>query len=391
MSGLKNFFNLKDRTNFDIDVMNNPDDAQYFFGRIKADAEDQKPLNEAILELINNSKIEGVVPKIYIWGQWGNGKTHMLYHTRYSLLKRGDNNFFIGIFGLELRPKTSYQYLHQKVLDSISIDKVKSLFDDFFNRKAGDDKAIQDFFQNKNFENAARTLSIGTPASQNKIFAWKWLCGQKLSPQDLNSIGCTNDISEVEMMVRILIKIGKLMKNKNETLLFLIDEGEKLNDVKDLGAQDSFRYAFKCLSDKENNTVGFIISFWGTTLDDIPGFVIGEEIQRRLGKTNIKHLPYLNEIENIKDFLKDLFTAFIDKEKAKDIIKKEKLDTTINIYPLTEEALDLICQFATENPEKSTPSNIIMCINRCAVEAYNQNKKLIDGDIVNIIAPVVFG
>ena len=31
MSGFKEYFCLKDRNSFDVDVLNNPDDAKYFF------------------------------------------------------------------------------------------------------------------------------------------------------------------------------------------------------------------------------------------------------------------------------------------------------------------------------------------------------------------------
>jgi hypothetical protein len=52
-----------------------------------------------------------------------------------------------------------------------------------------------------------------------------------------------------------------------------------------------------------------------------------------------------------------------------------------------------MCDYACQDPHKSTPRNIIRTINECAMTAWDAEPKrrVIDDAIVNEIAPVVFG
>ena len=50
-----------------------------------------------------------------------------------------------------------------------------------------------------------------------------------------------------------------------------------------------------------------------------------------------------------------------------------------------------MCDYACQDAIKSTPRNIIKTINECAIAAWDSQKKVIDDDIVNDIAPIIFG
>jgi hypothetical protein len=53
-----------------------------------------------------------------------------------------------------------------------------------------------------------------------------------------------------------------------------------------------------------------------------------------------------------------------------------------------------MCDYACQDPHKSTPRNIIRTINECAITAWDATpakKRVIDDAIVNDIAPVIFG
>jgi len=51
----------------------------------------------------------------------------------------------------------------------------------------------------------------------------------------------------------------------------------------------------------------------------------------------------------------------------------------------------LMCDYACQDVVKSTPRNIIRTINECAIAAWDGQKSVIDDDIVNEIAPIIFG
>ena len=50
-----------------------------------------------------------------------------------------------------------------------------------------------------------------------------------------------------------------------------------------------------------------------------------------------------------------------------------------------------MCDYACQDVIKSTPRNIIRTINECAIAAWDSQQNVIDDDIVNEIAPIVFG
>jgi hypothetical protein len=83
----------------------------------------------------------------------------------------------------------------------------------------------------------------------------------------------------------------------------------------------------------------------------------------------------------------------IDHEKAEKLIKAESLPLKLQTYPFSESAFELMCDYACQDPHKSTPRNIIRTINECAMTAWDAEPKrrVIDDAIVNEIAPVVFG
>lgn len=386
MYEIKNQFCIKDRDNFSLDEINNTSDAKFFFGKYAFDNDTNKPISVSVKEYINDALLLAKVPKLIFWGSWGTGKTHLLHYINYFF----KDSFTISLFSLELNSKRPYQYLHQKFMEKIGLERIKSVLDDFFLKTSGNALLIEDFFQDKNFENACRTLSIGTPASTNQLLAWKWLCGNTLSTSELPSIGVTSNINEVNMMITIIKKIGSLFKKKGTLLLFLIDEGEKLNFVTDQNAQTSFKDAFRNLSDDDNNTVGFIMTMAGSREDDLPTYILGEETIGRIGKDKIKKLPFLSHVDDIKGFILDLLDSFIDKDKAKEKIESLKLQTTLEYYPLTKESLDQLCEYATQAPTSSYPRNIITCLNKCSVSAYRESSNLIDDKIVDLEAPLIF-
>jgi len=51
----------------------------------------------------------------------------------------------------------------------------------------------------------------------------------------------------------------------------------------------------------------------------------------------------------------------------------------------------LLCDYACQDVIKSTPRNIIKTINECAIAAWDAQKDVVDDDIVNEIAPIIFG
>ena len=117
------------------------------------------------------------------------------------------------------------------------------------------------------------------------------------------------------------------------------------------------------------------------------------DIISRIGNHNHIELDTLGAPANVKAFVEDMLKHLVDHSKADAVIKAETLPSTTKIYPFSATAFELMCDYACQDPHKSTPRNIINAINECAMAAWDANPKMriIDDNIVNEIAPVVFG
>ncbi len=110
-----------------------------------------------------------------------------------------------------------------------------------------------------------------------------------------------------------------------------------------------------------------------------------------LGSQNIIELDPLPSTENVKEFTAEMLTQLVDQSKAEALIQTKKLTSTKATFPFTASAFELMCDYACQDPAKSTPRNIIKTINECAIQAWDEKKPVIDDDVVNSIAPMVFG
>jgi hypothetical protein len=102
-------------------------------------------------------------------------------------------------------------------------------------------------------------------------------------------------------------------------------------------------------------------------------------------------LETLSAPANVKTFVEEMLCHLIDQKAADKLIKAETLPTAVPSYPFSVTAFDLLCDYACQDAIKSTPRNIIRTINECAIAAWDAQKRVIDDDIVNEIAPIVFG
>ena len=80
----------------------------------------------------------------------------------------------------------------------------------------------------------------------------------------------------------------------------------------------------------------------------------------------------------------------IDEAEAGTRIANGSLDTEVGIYPFERTAFELLADYATQDPTRALPRYIINAINECAIQAWDEEKQLIDETIVNAVAPYVF-
>jgi DNA polymerase III delta prime subunit len=380
----KEWFCLNNRETFTIDAKVNPADARFYFGR--------DPLRDRMKKQINRGFIDPQVPKMMIYGAYGSGKTQTLYYLAYEL----DANPPASCKGkphavhldIEVQSKSMADQWHLQMMEALGMATVQGWLQQLYSQTAHFDPEVDKLAGDPNIAMVFKELRGGQAFN-----AWRWLTGQKLPAGDLQSLKVTRNLVDVGVgdMVASLQALGNLARSVGACLIFFIDEMEELINIKQGDAAESWHQYTRKLADNSNSSVGFVIGFKAVTVDEAPKMLIREDILSRISRANLIELETLSAPANVKAFVEEMLAHLIEQPKAEKLIQKEKLSSTIKTYPFTAAAFDLLCDYACQDAIKSTPRNIIRTINECAIAAWDSQKKVIDDDIVNEIAPIVFG
>lgn len=378
MKSLKEHFCLN-RENFQINPKQSIHDALLFFGKDK---------NQELIDGIVRGYAAGYVPRIYLFGNYGTGKTHLLYHLKHHFEAAADYGVVPIVVQVEAESRTRFQSLHKRLLDGIGTERLEKAYQDYVIAVGLENRETKlgELFTDPNLYKVIQLIQTG-PAMKN--LAWRWLTGERLSASEQSQLGVTTSVSETGELVDILVVIGELFKRTNRRLLFLIDEGEALHNVSNADSQGSWHDAFRRLADSnDNQSVGWILAVYRTLNNDPPRFMMEADITTRLGRGGLISLEPLAKIE-VRQFLTDLLTEFVDQDCAASKLKAAKLPST-KLFPLADAALDAFVAHAAQAPESAIPRTILKALTACALEALDDDAVVIDVAAVDRVAPAEF-
>jgi DNA polymerase III delta prime subunit len=385
MENFANWFCLNHRLNFTIDAQINPSDAQYYFGRHETKMRLQKQLRHAF--------IDPGVPKMMIYGPYGSGKTQTLFYLHYYLEHEvqtieGAKPHLVYV-PVEMQEKSKASNLHMQLMQALGKEVVSGWVRKLFETSTNLDAALSEVTSDPNVAIALRELRAPGEAS---FSAWRWLTCQGLTAKDLSQLGLTADLSMLgsKDMAHALVAIGHLARKVNEYLIFLIDEMESLRSVRAGDAAESLHWYIRNLAEKKNSFVGFLIGFKADVLDDAPDILRNEDIKNRISNQNFVDIPNLPAIADVTVFMKELLKNLTDEAKVKARIAEKGLDTELDVFPFEPVAFEQLADYSTQDITRALPRNIINAINECAIQAWDENKSLIDQSIVDAVAPLVF-
>jgi len=386
MSTFKNWFCLNGRETFTIDPKVNPTDARFYFGR--------DPLRDRMWKQIGRAFIDPQVPKMMIHGAYGSGKTQTLHYLAYELVnhtpKACKGKPHVVHLDIEVQSRSMADQWHLQMMEALGMAIVQDWLQALFSKSAKFEQEIDKLTADPNLVTAFKHLRGGGDLAFN---AWRWLTGAKLTAKELVEIKVTRSLVDVGVgdMVAALQALGNLARAVDVCLIFCIDEMEELMNIRQGDAAESWHQYARKLADNANSSVGFIIGFKAVTWDEAPKMIVRDDIISRISRANTVELETLSAPANVKTFVEEMLTHLIDQQAAGTLIKAENLSATIPTYPFSATAFDLLCDYACQDSIKSTPRNIIRTINECAIAAWDSQKRIIDDDIVNEIAPIVFG
>ncbi len=353
-----------------------PEDAKIYFGDQRLSIELERRI-EAGYSL-------GKPPKIYLRGRWGAGKTHHLYHLKYVVETKGVggvHGFIAPYLQVECEDDTPFQYLHRKMLNALGLTTVKGAVSEFLMSAGANRQAEQErLFGNSNLIIATQVLSIG-----DDQLAWKWLSGETLSGSELRTLNVTTNLEDTTELVDVLVRIGRLLREQRNHVLFFIDEGEGLKNVRKANAQSSWHDGFRNLADNMNNAIGFILAIFVDHANETPDFISEDDIVRRLGQRNLVDLEPYSGQDEIEPFLRDLLRSRINLGAVSSFPDSAPADT----YPFTQDAWDLFINELLHGAVSATPSKVIEGVSECSWEAHVQDVDHISIDVVQEVMPRV--
>jgi hypothetical protein len=343
---------------------------------------------------IGRAFIDPQVPKMMIYGAYGSGKTQTLHYLAYQLTKSPPASCkgkpHVVHLDIEVQSKSLADQWHLQMMEALSMATVQNWLQALFSKSANFEQDVEKCAADSNVAMAFKQLRGGGDLA---FKAWRWLAGQKLNASELQEIKVTKNLADIGAgdMVAALESVGNLARAVDNCLIFFIDEMEELRNIKAGDAAESWHQYARKLADNSNSSVGFVIGMFAVTLDDAPQMLIREDVRTRISRANLIELETLAAPANVKTFVEEMLNDLVDKKAADQLMQSEKLESTVQTYPFTASAFDLLCDYSCQDAIKSTPRNIIRTINECAITAWDGKKRIIDDEIVNEIAPVVFG
>ena len=374
------------RRNFSVHFRRDPVDRAAYFGKEK--------INDEIVNNIRERYELGNQPKKYLYGQYGVGKTHMLYNIKYHLeesdkaVSNKEYEVRCRLIDAEFTEKTGYSYLHGQMMEAVTLEEVQKVVDEFLANHAGPklEQSLREVFVDANAARAIRALGYAS----DPISLWKWLCAGSLSANKLTFYSLTKNMDTVSEMYNTLAGVMRLFADKHINYLFLLDEMEGLQNVGNQDCRESFHDGFRRLADDANEVVGFILSVFCMREQDFPEFIYREDIISRLNRSNIHQLEYLKHDDDIRCFLSELFALVVDPQKKASMEAEGLIPSNVEFYPLTDDAIDELVALATSAPASSLPRNFIAVINECAVHAARRGSYLIEEIDLEPVAQRIF-
>jgi hypothetical protein len=388
-TSLRDYFFLKDRESLSIDPWR---DQKQYFGASN--------LNDRILKRIESDFVQPRgIPKFFVHGSFGSGKTHTLAHIEY-VLKHWEmyptEPIYIDIAPLTVKER--FERIHSRLLDAVGLDRIRSAAEAAADLTNDKDK-VEGFLNSGAVKfgdqalktsqaNIFRNLLFGGRQAQ---MSWEWLKGRKTSVDDAQTLGTQKQLSDAQDFVFCLLNIGTLYYlGYKKRIVFLIDEAEAFRNVTNPDSTSELVHALRLILEDSNRYIGCVLAIQVEGgQEDIGQLFTRDDIRRRVGYEQ----GYLDlnglvaNVGNAKKFIEEMLSYLINQEQAGHTIKTEKLDTLAQYFPFTEEAIERISIEVANNQERALPAAIIAWMSNAAIEAWRKRNllsvhQLVTGDII---------
>ena len=387
---LKEYFSLKQKEALSIDPWN---DKEIYFG-------DSHLIGRIKRRLETDFVQPRGVPKFFVYGAFGSGKTHTLAYISYELERskmHPAEPIYVDI--APLRAKDSFLRIYSRLLDAVGLDRVRDATEAVVDSIPVPDK-VQGMLDENILPFGDDTLKV----SQANVFrnvlyggrqsqlSWSWMKGRKNSPDEATMLGVQKDLIEPADLVNCLLNIGSLWYagSNRKKIVFLVDEVEAIRSVTNPDSLDEIQHMLRLLLENANTFVGFVFAVQAEGgMEGIGETLTREDIRRRVDYDQgyVDLTAMVNEPASVREFMARVLEHLIDRVRVEETIRVEGLETTAELFPFTESAVGAICQHLADRPELASPAFIISAMSNAAVEAWRRRGQrdvhlLVDREIV---------
>jgi hypothetical protein len=327
--------------------------------------------------------------KMVLYGDWGVGKTHTVYHISWWF-EQHTADFPAQTVLVELGDitrKSRFDVLVGPFLDRIGLPELIRLVHAYGSSAGGKHvvAGLKDRGATSNVAEAFGKLLLASPGAtppQAVLTAFEFLKGQKT--KDAASMGLGNALSQSEEYYSALLCCGELCRVVNKKqLIFMADEAAKLEDI---DADDATRRhwvaANRLVFDDNNDIFGFIYTLSGRGQRSMPTVISDPQIVNRLGANNIIELPNLATTD-VETFLEKLRSSFVSRacvDTLADSGDIKKSDYDWKHYPFTSTGWQEFVDYWNNNQEEAKPRDICDKLDDVGFRAMKDSKRLIDPD-----------
>jgi hypothetical protein len=348
------------------------------------------------------------VPKFFVYGAYGAGKTHTLAHIRWVLesdpgLTRDFPTEPIYFEIAPIRAREQWSKVHERLINAIGLGRLKEAVRVLLSGADATDpietleaKGVLRYGEEAIKRSQAQIFRNLLFGGRQETLSWEWLKGRQLRVDDALMLGTETSLSEPSDFTACLLNAASLIhRGLGRKLVLLIDEAETLHNLTNSDSQEEFLFAFRRLVATDNNVLGLVVAYEsaGGGMEQAPRLFQHEAIMSRVDyEQGFFDLTNLLPVETraAKDFIIEILRYLVDQVRARQTIDDEGLETDPEYFPFTKEAVDLIADFVTQSPERTLPRQIIALLSNAVVEAWRRRDDsegsphvLVDEEIAN--------
>jgi hypothetical protein len=342
-------------------------------------------LNTEILSSIEAAFAKEEPVKMLIFGDWGVGKTHLLYHIQWWL-EKNKADYPISPVIIEIGDLTKVSRFDEVVrpfLDKMRLETVIKLVHDYRGLKPNVTQALCDAQISVQVAEAFSKLLLAAPGSAppaDVARAFDYLKGRNIGKAASGS-GLAETLTQSQDLFDVLAALGEMHKAVHQKrLLFIADEAAKLEDVsQDVATEQHWLTVNRLIFADENRSFGFIYTISARRTGELPKVVFEHQVRNRLGD-NIFELRNL-ATSDVQTYLRKLIDAFVDRQKVEALVATGIIsasDYSWEAYPFTASAKAQFVDYFNRTQEDAKPRDISKKLDAVAFVAGKKNLRLIN-------------